>query len=1295
MIRSAFAPIQPRPALAAACLPPAQLNARPTPRASSIARGADARPAARPNGCVLPQLLRGLGVAACVSLAAAPAAPPQPEFLSDCPELLSSATQDWGTLGLDAAAHPPARPRAPLRIGARQFAKGLGHHANGRLTVWLDGDYAVFDAQVGVQPLGANAGSVIFRVLVDDKLAFDSGVMRETDAPRPIHLPVADARELTLEANDAGDGINCDMANWAEARLTPAAARPTPAASQPVDVAAFARVVTWDPNRADGCRASRIEEFRAEDLFLETDLAPGPDGCYTVPAATNGLGCIGLQWLNRRALKELRLPFKDAAQAPSAEAVQVQGWFGESAWQGHWRALPGTNSAEGSQLLFRLAPRDGLEGLVQVQKVRWILPPTPGRIVVRHPVAFTRSRWADGVVVVKRKSSRLPAGTQKLRAEPALDNGMFLAPRPTRSPDWLSLRLPVRYCRPSWLKSDATVLRLELESGACGVALEDVFKHGFVYVPDLSLLVAREPAPVSWAACQRKVSGQKSIRQLVAELPDQTLAQAMAKTHHQAQHEGPIMLSLACDNAKFVLEREGAIRFQPAAPPAADWFASAALVQPRCGTGPPDKLTRLLDGGWLPIPAITVEQGGAVYSQRTFVAPYDEPGDAPARLNRRSVCVSQFSIHNPQAQAIQVSLALSFLAPAAQKTAARLEPCSRGFTVFKDDQPIGLLELNAAAGLGPQAAGGNLTLTGALAPGQTARCTLYLPGQGVRSEEIASLQAAERLRAETEAYWQAVLSSAMQVELPDDFLNNLIRSSQVRCLIAARNEADGARIAPWIAAMSYGPLESEAHSVIRGMDLLGHADFARRGLDFFIHRYNTNGFLTTGYTTFGTAWHLWTLGEHYQLTRDTNWLQQAAQEVARAGHWVIRQTEKTKQVRISSPPPGGRIKVRGRSNQRLDSIQMPAARAPSPRFSPPVGERGQPPAGVPPEYGLMPPGVMADWNAFAYHFCLNAYYYAGLRDVGTAFGEIGRPEAALFGQQAAELRSNILRAYHWTQARAPALRLRRGAWIPHYPSQVHSPGKLSDFFPGQDAGRSWCYDVELGAHQLAPTGVFAPQDPEVSRLLDHMEDVQFLADGWFDYPAALNQQDWFNLGGFSKVQPYYTRNAEIYALRDEAKPFIRSYFNTLAAMVNPEVLTLWEHFRHSGAWDKTHETGYFLQQTRFMLVMEHGEELRLAPLVTTNWLQHGMTIAVTNAPTKFGLVSFRITSRLAERRIEAAIVPPSRHAPKAILLRLRHPEAKPLRSVTVNGQPHRAFDRHKECIKLPPLPYPITVVANY
>jgi hypothetical protein len=182
----------------------------------------------------------------------------------------------------------------------------------------------------------------------------------------------------------------------------------------------------------------------------------------------------------------------------------------------------------------------------------------------------------------------------------------------------------------------------------------------------------------------------------------------------------------------------------------------------------------------------------------------------------------------------------------------------------------------------------------------------------------------------------------------------------------------------------------------------------------------------------------------------------------------------------------------------------------------------------------------------------------------------------------------------------------------------------------------------------------------------------------------MNRADWFNLGGFSKVQPYYTRNCEIYALRDDVKPFIRSYFNSIASLLNPEVLTIWEHFRHSGAWDKTHETGYFLHQTRTMLVQERGEDLWLAPFVTDQWLKDGARIAVKNAPTRFGKVGCEITSHLAQGFIEARIEPPTREKPRQVILRLRHPQGKPIESVTVNGRRHLSFDGDRGLIRLQP-----------
>jgi len=1185
------------------------------------------------------------------------------EYLGDRMELIFQASQAWGELGKNAAAHPPGGAGAPLQIAGQTYARGLGHHAFGAITILLEGQYAAFDAEVGLQPCGGG-GSVCFRVFVNGQLRFDSGILRATDAARPVHVELSGAQELRLEAGDGGDGIACDMANWANARLTRShtAVRlpPEPA----VDMAPFARVVTWDPNRREGARASRIEEFRAEDLFLETDLAARPDGAYCVPVSTNGLGCIGLQWLNRRALKELTLEFAAPAQAPAPNSVHVQGWQGESIWQGAWEPLAGELQADGRRWVFRLPPGPGL---VQTHKVRWIFPASEPA-VVRPPGAFTRTRWQTVPLRVQAEkpvkggtltvyngevlsvAGRAPGRVQASRESEGLD-ARGCAPATLALNLARPLHLAVRSSRPSLLHSDPTVLQFRLPTGSFGVAVEDLLTHDGVYLPDHGLYITRDPAPLTLAGYRRKIAAQKSILPQVRELPEQTLAQAMARTHHSAQREGPVMLSLACDNAKFVLEREGTLRFQTGPAPDSDWFATAGEIQPQFGAGPPAALTRRRDGGWLPIPVITVSHAGVQYRERVLVAPADAPGDHPARLNRRSVCVAEFVLTNTLAQPAQASLQLNCLSAGRPRKAARLAPGPGGYYAADEGGPFALAATAAVSPLEVSASDGQLRLAGTLPAHAAVSLAVLIPAQ--RADLAARLDPA-RLRADTAAYWDAVLAPAMQVQTPDPFLNEVIRASQVRCLIAARNEAGGARIAPWIAAMSYGPLESEANAVIRGMDFMGHGEFARRSHDFFIHRYNTNGFLTTGYTTFGTAWQLWTLGEHYQLHRDANWLSRVAPEILRVTDWIIRQTEKTRR---------------------------PAAGPASP------GAAGNP------EYGLMPPGVMADWNSFACHFAMNAYYYAALREVGHAIADLpadrgGRRSAYLL-DRAAELRANLLRAYRWTQAQSPVLPLRDGTWIPHYPSQVHSPGKLADFFPGQDAGRSWCYDVELGAHQLIPTAVLDPRSREAGRMLDHMEDVQFLAEGWFDYPAAQNALDWFNLGGFSKVQPYYTRNCEVYALRDDVKPFLRSYCNALASLLNPEVLTFWEHFHHSGAWDKTHETGYFLHQTRTLLVTERGRELWLAPFTPAHWLADGQALTVRNAPTRFGPVSYTLRSRLADGWVHATIQPPEREAPHRIVLRLRTPDGSAIRSVRVNGRRHHDFAPAEGLVRLPPSRAPL------
>ncbi|MEA3364547.1 MAG: hypothetical protein U9Q79_02815, partial [Candidatus Hydrogenedentes bacterium] len=187
---------------------------------------------------------------------------------------------------------------------------------------------------------------------------------------------------------------------------------------------------------------------------------------------------------------------------------------------------------------------------------------------------------------------------------------------------------------------------------------------------------------------------------------------------------------------------------------------------------------------------------------------------------------------------------------------------------------------------------------------------------------------------------------------------------------------------------------------------------------------------------------------------------------------------------------------------------------------------------------------------------------------------------------------------------------------------------------------------------------------------------------------------WFNRGGFAKVQPYYARTGELHALRDDVKPFIRTYFNSLASLVNPEDLSMWEHFLN-GAYNKTHETGYFLHQSRLMFARERDKELWLVPCITDQWLRDGMSVAFGNAPTFFGTVNYSIRSHVADGYVEAEVDVPQRKTPEIVVLRLRDPHGRALATADVEGGTLDRIDAESHTVHIVPQAKHLHIRVDY
>ncbi len=128
----------------------------------------------------------------------------------------TSTRQGWGQLLVDERV-----TGGPLQIGDRHFTTGLGTHANSEIVYDLGGAYEQFESWVGVDAAMRDykEASVIFKVIADGRGLFDSGVMRANTPARRVRVPVTGVNELKLVVTDAGDGINCDHADWADAFL--------------------------------------------------------------------------------------------------------------------------------------------------------------------------------------------------------------------------------------------------------------------------------------------------------------------------------------------------------------------------------------------------------------------------------------------------------------------------------------------------------------------------------------------------------------------------------------------------------------------------------------------------------------------------------------------------------------------------------------------------------------------------------------------------------------------------------------------------------------------------------------------------------------------------------------------------------------------------------------------------------------------------------------------------------------------------------------------------------------------
>ena len=803
-----------------------------------------------------------------------------------------------------------------------------------------------------------------------------------------------------------------------------------------------------------------------------------------------------------------------------------------------------------------------------------------------------------------------------------------------------------------------------------GLAIED----RPIDIPDFGVYVCSAAQRIERQQFLQSNQGRRRIIDEVERMPEQTLEQAYANI--QSHRVTLSFVGVDSNNHKFGIAPDGhivvsthdpsagqvmlpvfAVYFETSEEPL--WFQPAAANLPSASAQAAARewqKDQSLAEGWLPI-LTTAWSENEISFERTDYAHLHGVADGNAQTgngDEAAVLISRLRIANTSPIGKTARYYVLPWKPAAGNLGYGPIPSGVSnawgtslhdnvITVQDDARVFALcyVDMHGKGTLTPTPTLNAVRYSVELAPGEAHTIHAVLPGSLLPAEESSRLMALpyDRMLAATAKYWKDLRAETMQAELPDQHLQRIFDASQHHFLLAMTHDGKRGEYYPNTAMLHYGSIGSESSPIIQALDMRGMHDRARDCLRSWLatqgdlmpagdYQSKEGGFFRFWpIYTIDQGAVLWALAEHYLYTRDQAWLHEVAPQIVAGCDFIIRERNRTRKPDTSGHKPLW--------------------------------------------YGLAPAGCVADPRDWEYSFMLNAYFYLGLKKSAIVLADADPANAKRIAGEAADYLNSIRTCLRESVALSPVTRLKDNSSVPSVPPYVGLRGFSSDVKDSVDPDRrhGYAYDCTIGPFHLLKGEVLEPGDPEVTWMLNTLEDRFFL---FTPLPSRVNLErlstDWFNLGGFEKLQPYYVHYQDAYLQRDQIPNFIRGFYNTLASIADPYTLTFQEELDFGGAQPhKTHEEGWFFHQVRGMLVFEMGNDLFLGRGTPRVWLEHGKQITVSRARTYFGEVAYRVHSFVNEGRIEATVTPPSRNAPANVYLRLRHSGKARIKSVTLNG----------------------------
>jgi hypothetical protein len=351
-------------------------------------------------------------------------------------------------------------------------------------------------------------------------------------------------------------------------------------------------------------------------------------------------------------------------------------------------------------------------------------------------------------------------------------------------------------------------------------------------------------------------------------------------------------------------------------------------------------------------------------------------------------------------------------------------------------------------------------------------------------------------------------------------------------------------------------------------------------------------------------------------------------------------------------------------------------------------------------HGLLPPHNIWDSTNWRLWYESNANYWLGLSHYAKAIVDLNAETGKKYAAESQAYAEDILAAVEKSFVLSPVIRVRDGTYRSFLPPTPYMRGPASRCIPtsfGSPEHTPGLYPdvIRGGVHLVNMSGLLPATDPRAQGLVDVLEDRLLLEHHrlpmrTLGYNPAKH---WFSHAGWY-YQCGIERTANVHLQWDDVPNFLRSFYNQYAVDIVVGPYTFNEHTTR-GPPDKSFEEAAFLERLRNLLVMEEGSRLWLLRAAPRAWLAQGQRITVKNLPTHFGLVEYEIVSDAEHGQIKATVKLPPRKMPKEVWLRLRHPQATAIKSVTVNGRPWPQFDPEKELVQLDGLQGTVQVLVAY